>query len=396
MSSERADQVLEGPNLSLFSIIKSSKKVPGNIFTLEFDYQSRYYSQFIINKDNKQQRSLTLLYNQTNSLPSHASSPSISASFSARRQREQQQGEINRSENDGRGGRGEEEGGRGVGGEEGRDEEDEEERIHKVQLNETFLINKNIKQKEYKNVIPIKKTIKNNFKSLEISPTSPSHPPSSSLNSLPSSPNEREKNQSPINTTLPNNKFSTNFLKGSSLKKEKYKKEEKRNFSPQFQQTQQQQQPLQESFNNQEKKIQNDQSYQSQPPAYYSQSEQQQQQPQQQTQEQNHNSKSNKKNKTDSNQRITEQEDSITTSNQLIPPHVIHNRLMGWKLTSPERRKELIDLFDHIHQENSIDSNRKEEDIIYNQKKSTMTEEEYQEALRIAKRQTEAYEETIK
>lgn len=69
---------------------------------------------------------------------------------------------------------------------------------------------------------------------------------------------------------------------------------------------------------------------------------------------------------------------------------------MGWKLTSPERRKELIELFDNIRQENSLHSQGQGEEYQGTNLRKTMTEEEYQEALRIARRQTEAYEETVK
>lgn len=75
--------------------------------------------------------------------------------------------------------------------------------------------------------------------------------------------------------------------------------------------------------------------------------------------------------------------DSQQSSSTTIPPHIIHSRLMGWKLTSPERRKELIQIFKNIHSS----ENHEQEEFV--------PEEVLEERKRVFKRQTDAYESTI-
>mmetsp|Transcript_515 Transcript_515/g.912 ORF Transcript_515/g.912 Transcript_515/m.912 type:complete len:511 (+) Transcript_515:152-1684(+) len=76
---------------------------------------------------------------------------------------------------------------------------------------------------------------------------------------------------------------------------------------------------------------------------------------------------------------------SSTVSDDDAPSHLIHGRMMGWKLTSPDRRKELL----HLLHESSDGGSHEESNEEY------MTEEEYKEYLRVVKRQTQAYEESI-
>jgi hypothetical protein len=78
---------------------------------------------------------------------------------------------------------------------------------------------------------------------------------------------------------------------------------------------------------------------------------------------------------------------SSSSSLTSLPPHIIHGRLMGWKLTSPERRKELIQLFEDVRQ-----SSQPGDDT---DPRGELPEEVLEERRRVMKRQTEAYKATI-
>jgi hypothetical protein len=79
---------------------------------------------------------------------------------------------------------------------------------------------------------------------------------------------------------------------------------------------------------------------------------------------------------------------SSSTSLSSLPPHIIHSRLMGWKLTSPERRKELIQLFEDVH----LPSDQEARD---GNGTGGLDGSVVREKRRVLKRQTNAYEVTI-
>jgi hypothetical protein len=80
---------------------------------------------------------------------------------------------------------------------------------------------------------------------------------------------------------------------------------------------------------------------------------------------------------------------SASSSLTSLPPHIIHSRLMGWKLTSPERRKELIQLFEDVRHQGAEGGGGGGEE------ERELSEEILEERKRVMKRQTEAYKATV-
>ena len=93
-----------------------------------------------------------------------------------------------------------------------------------------------------------------------------------------------------------------------------------------------------------------------------------------------------------------ESSNSSSEISGLPPAHQIHNRMMGWKLTSPERRRELLSLLEHAQ----LSASTVEEDEGYdmmaamrgqgprNVTPMTPMEDEAMESRRIAQRQADA------
>jgi hypothetical protein len=92
---------------------------------------------------------------------------------------------------------------------------------------------------------------------------------------------------------------------------------------------------------------------------------------------------------------------SSSELSSLPPAHQIHNRMMGWKLTSPERRKELLSMLEHAQlSASTVEDNS---DVIaaisgrgnVTGRRPGTGEGDLEEARRIAQRQAEAMEVTI-
>lgn len=73
------------------------------------------------------------------------------------------------------------------------------------------------------------------------------------------------------------------------------------------------------------------------------------------------------------------------------PAHQIHSRMMGWKLTSPERRKDLLHLLETV---NLSTASMTEEEL--RQHKQTVEDKGLRRIKHVAKRQAEAYEHTVR
>jgi hypothetical protein len=73
------------------------------------------------------------------------------------------------------------------------------------------------------------------------------------------------------------------------------------------------------------------------------------------------------------------------------PAHQIHSRMMGWKLTSPERRRDLLHLLEGA---DLSTASLTEEEL--RQHKQSAGEKELRRIKHIAKRQAEAYEHTVR
>jgi hypothetical protein len=82
---------------------------------------------------------------------------------------------------------------------------------------------------------------------------------------------------------------------------------------------------------------------------------------------------------------------AISVVNPDWPAHQIHSRMMGWKLTSPERRKDLLHLLEHA----DLSTASMTEDEL-RQHRQTAGEKDFERIKQIAKRQTAAYEHSVR
>jgi hypothetical protein len=88
---------------------------------------------------------------------------------------------------------------------------------------------------------------------------------------------------------------------------------------------------------------------------------------------------------------LNKKSNDISEVNADWPAHQIHSRMMGWKLTSPERRKNLLHLLEHA---NLSTASMTEDEL--RQHKRAREDRDHERIKHIAKRQSEAYEQTIR